>query len=384
MKYTPEQDAELNRLIEENLSSSNYDIARMANIPGTTIEGVRQRIAMLRRGPKISEESRLEHQNRLLTSENRRLRGQLLDEDHFIERTRDVIASIDPPERFPIIKPIKNEYTPQSLVILFSDAQVGELVELEETQLGEYNIEIFEQRVKIYYDSIMSITNRERLTTPINEAHIFFIGDIVEGERIYRGQGARIQTNLVDQFFRGMSITSRFVSELSANFDTVNISCIAGNHGRVGKKDEAKFYVNWDYMLYRYMADTLSTLDNISWTIPKSWWTIAEVEGFRFYLTHGDDLVRYMGVPWYAMERADGRTTKMLQMIGQEYDHMVIGHHHQAIMWDAGPGERIVNGSFSSANYYAAKKMHLMTHPRQVIFGVHPDRGITFRYFIGL
>lgn len=331
----------------------------------------------------INSESRLKHENKLLKRTNKKLEGRLLDEDAFIERTKDVIASIKPPRKFRKII-YKGDYKPQSLVVLFSDAQIGEKVDLEETQLGEYNIEIFKKRVENYYDSIMSITDRHRKTTPINDLHIFMLGDIVEGSQIYRGQGSRITDNLMDQFFKGKDIVSRFVSEISGNFEKVNISCVAGNHGRVGRKDEERFYVNWDYMMYKYMADTMKNHKNLEWNIPKSWWTISKVQNSKFYLTHGDDLVRYMGIPWYSMERMDNRGTKMLQLIGEDYNHLVMGHHHQAVMWDGGPGERIVNGSFSSANYYAAKKLHLMTKPKQIIFGVHPDKGISFRYILDL
>ena len=342
-------------------------------------------LKMTKKKEEFNLEEKLLHENNFLKRENRRLMNRLLDENSFIERTRDVMASIKPPKKFKRPQPPKNiNYQKQELVVLFSDCQIGEKVDLKETQLGEYNIDIFEQRVRRYYELIMKTIDRHRLTTPISNVHIFMLGDIVEGEQIYRGQGSRITDDLMTQFFRGKNIVSRFISDVSSNFDEVYIDAVAGNHGRVFRKDEGKFYVNWDYMMYRYMEDTLNNHKNIKWNIPMSWWTIAEVQNWKFYLTHGDDLIRYMGIPWYSMERMDNRELKMLQMTNQSYNHMVIGHHHQALMWDCGPGERIVNGSFSSANFYAAKKLHLMTKPKQIIFGVHPEWGITFRYIMNL
>ena len=313
------------------------------------------------------------------------LEQRILDEEEFIIKTKECMSTIKP--LLPYKRPeYKTKYAPQDLVILFSDAQIGEKVDLKETQLGEYNLDIFKKRVQNYYSSIMRIVDRYRKTTPIDNVNIFFLGDTVEGERIYRGQGSRITDDLMIQFFTGKEVISRFIADICANFDKVKCYGICGNHGRaVGeRKDESKFYVNWDYMMYRYMEETLKEHKNLKWDIPMSWWTIADVRGQKFYLTHGDDLVRYMGLPWYAFERMDNREVKMLQMVGKEYHHIVIGHHHQAMFWDAGPGERIVNGSFSSANYYAAKKLHLMTNPCQLIFGVHKDKGITFRYKISL
>lgn len=322
----------------------------------------------------------LQHQIRNLKRANKALKEQVLTEDQFIERTRDVVAGITPPKCYPAPTLVTKQYSPQSLVILLSDCHIGEEVDRDETHLAEYDIDTFERRMRVYYDSIMSIVNRQRLTTPMPDAHIFMLGDMVEGEQIFRGQAARIECDVMEQFFQGKAIISRFVSEISANFDSVNISCVAGNHGRMGKKGETKFYVNWDYMMYRYMRDTLGNHSNIAWNIPKSWWTIPEVRGQRFYITHGDDLVRYMGMPWYALERYDAKETKILRMVGEVYDHIVIAHHHTAFEWDSGPGWRIANGAFSSGGIYPGKRLQLMSFPHQWIFGVHEERGITFRY----
>lgn len=389
---------EIDKLVELNQSGlTPKEIS--SYFPGRTYESISKKLVKLnlKVKPKVYDvlnkvedmnTYKLKREQRANKSYKRQisiLEERLLTEEDFVERTKECMARIEPLKPYKRID-YKTQYEPQSLVVLFSDAQIGEKIDLKETQLGEYNIEIFKKRVENYYGSIMRIVDRYRKTTPINDANIFFLGDMVEGEKIYRGQGARITDDLMTQFFKGKDIVSKFISEMSANFEKVNCHCIAGNHGRaVGeKKDEAKFYVNWDYLMYNYMRDTLKEHKNLEWNIPMSWWTIAQVQNDKFFLTHGDDLMRYMGIPWYSMERMDNRESKMLQMVGKDYNHMVVGHHHQAIMWDGGPGERIVNGSFSSANYYAAKKMNLMTHPKQIIFGVHPDKGISFRYIIDL
>jgi len=67
-----------------------------------------------------------------------------------------------------------------------------------------------------------------------------------------------------------------------------------------------------------------------------------------------------------------------------KFDYIVMGHHHQAIQWDRPWGERIVNGSFSSGNPFAAKRLQLATRPTQLMFGVHPEQGVSFRYLIRL
>ena len=103
-----------------------------------------------------------------------------------------------------------------------------------------------------------------------------------------------------------------------------------------------------------------------------------------FYMIHGDTIPRYMSIPWYGLERMDGRTEKMLRSKEINYDYFVMGHHHQAFDWDASHGERMCNGSFSSGNMFASKELALMSPPTQMFFGVHPEQGITWRYKIRL
>ena len=156
---------------------------------------------------------------------------------------------------------------------------------------------------------------------------------------------------------------------------------MAGNHGRINPPNESKFYVNWDFLMYNFMAAHTSLNKKIKWNIPMRWWIIKEILGWKFYLDHGNHLgMRYMGIPWYGLEKADGRLMKMMAGIDKKYDYICIGHHHTHFQWDAARGERFCNGSMSSGNFYAAKKMQLTCRPTQLLFGVHPDRGVTFRY----
>ena len=137
--------------------------------------------------------------------------------------------------------------------------------------------------------------------------------------------------------------------------------------------------------MYKFLETELKDCENVKFKIPQTWWDITDVKGWKFYLDHGDTLARrYMGIPWYGLEKGDGRVMKMMQAIGKKYDYICIGHNHTAFQWDAAHGERFCNGSFSTANYYAAKKLQAMTRPTQMLFGVHPKVGVSSRYLIRL
>ena len=309
------------------------------------------------------------------------LQARVAEEDTFLERC---IEHLDALKALPPWKPPKQKYkfTKQSMVLLLSDTQIGEKFIEEDTGLYSYNLDIFKKRLEYLFKKTVLITDMHRSSVPIDDIHILTLGDIIENESIYKGQGGYIEEGVLDQFFHAIEYISNFFRSIAGHFKTVYVPCIQGNHGRIN--DTSRWYTNWDYLLYRFLESHLRDIPNIQFIIPKAWWMVHQVEGWKFYMTHGNTIPRYMSIPWYGLERMDGRITKMLQAKKIDYDYLVFGHHHNAFDWDSSHGERICNGSFNCGNVFAAKELALSTRPTQMLFGVHPHIGITFRYKIRL
>jgi predicted phosphodiesterase len=309
-----------------------------------------------------------------------------LDEQAFVERCKDLLTTLPP---------IKSRYTPpegrrddtykpQEMALIFSDCQIGEKTDMDETGLGVYNMDVFQRELTYLGSKVIKITDMHRKSIRLDNLNIFMLGDMVEGEQIFKGQGSRLEDNVMKQFFTGLDSISGFLRDLAPEFRQINCYCIPGNHGRVNAPDESKFYVNWDFMLYRFLEEKLKDVKNLKFDIPTRWWNVVDIQGWKFFITHGNDIQRFMGMPWYGMERYDHRMTKVLKAKDIEYDYLLMGHHHTPFQWDASWGERIGNGTFSRCNYFAAKKLQSTTRPSQMLFGVHPQHGISFRYLIRL
>lgn len=331
------------------------------------------------------EKLQLEHEFGYISRENKHLKDLRLDEKKLIQQVSSSLIRLKPEQQY-ISKNIKySQHSEQELVLLFSDCQIGEKIEHNETPFGEYNSDIFKKRLNLLYEGVVGITERHRKDTPIKNLNIFMLGDIIDGEKIFRGQHARIDSNVVDQFFTGLDSITNFLYSLEKHYNKIHISCVAGNHGRIDeKKDSNKFYVNWDYLIYNFLGRIFQEHKKMSFNVTESWFNIEKVNGWEFYLTHGDDIQRYMQIPWYGLERYDGKVMKLMQSIGKKYTYLCIGHMHVPFQWDAAVGERFCNGSFSSGNHFAAKKLQSTTRPTQIMFGVHPERGISFRYLLRL
>jgi hypothetical protein len=323
----------------------------------------------------------------LLKRQNKEYHDRFLDEKRFIDEVKSHLSVLPPP---PPYKPKKYATLTkeQSVVMLFSDGQIGERVDPEETggiggQEG-YNFDVFCKRLEYWKDSVIRILQSHRRITPIRKGHLFNLGDNLDGRDIFIGQGARLDCHVVEQIVKGSAVVAEATRDIAANLEELEYDCISGNHGRAGKRGEDITHCSYEYLFFQFLYEKLKNCGNITWRIPKSWWDIVNVQGWNFYLSHGDSIRSYNGVPWYGLERADGKTTMMLQAEDIAYQYFVCGHFHQPLEWDRPIGERIVNGTFSSGNVFAAKDLRSSMRPSQKLFFVHPEHGISARYTIRL
>ena len=315
---------------------------------------------------------------------NAEIKKRVTDE-MFLEEIRQIIFSVKP---LPPLEPASHEgaHRPHEAVLLFSDCQIGERVQNKETGFGEYNFKVFGRELERLYVSLMNIIEIHRKDYPVENLNIFMLGDIVEGTgNIFRGQGARIVTDVVEQCLDvGVPLITSFIQSLSRHFKNVKITCVPGNHGRLRKKDEDLTHTNWDYVSYRVLQMTTKEIPNVMWDITKQAWKLTKIFNWQFYLEHGDNINRYMQIPWYGFERRDGKLTLMHQMKQRIFHYYCIGHLHEPFEWQRPEGERICNGTFAVANPYALHKLAVSVHPIQKLFFVHPRVGKVCSYNIRL
>lgn len=319
-----------------------------------------------------------------------RLLAELMQErvktDILAEKIVGAVAAVPANPNIEPPPPSKGPFDPEEAVLLVSDVQGGQVTTLEETGgLGEYNLEIFHERLKQLERSVSRITQIHRMAYEIPKLNMWFLGDIVENETIYQGQAHEIEQCVINQMFTMADAFVAFIIRLLAVFPRVEVHAVAGNHGRIGKKGEAKHYVNWDYLLYKFMeARTAEYRDRLTWYIPKAWFDLVDVQGWNFLLLHGEDIKSWNSIPYYGIDRADARWTKLLQRRGEMYHYLVMGHFHSQAQLDNVLGEKIVNGAWPGMSMFSLKKLQIANRPSQLFFGVHPNKGKTWTYKLSL
>ena len=118
---------------------------------------------------------------------------------------------------------------------------------------------------------------------------------------------------------------------------------VGGNHGRVGKKGENEYHVNFDVFMYKYMHTKFDIfkikdrVDNVQSNFNLLWFDLVSVfkghkgpvkdTGWLNLLHHGDGIPMHFGIPFYGLARSGAKYDKMLQ---QHIHYRHLGHFHES------------------------------------------------------
>ena len=169
------------------------------------------------------------------------------------------------------------------------------------------------------------------------------------------GQAQHTDQDLYNQMFFLAEQICKLLVELLGLFDEIEFTGVGGNHGRIGKKGENPHWVNWDVYLYKYLEARLQNYKRIKFNIPL-WWYLDTIQGHNFLLLHGDDIKAWNGLPYYGIDRADAKWTKLLNSKNLRYDYIELGHFHQPTELPSVAGEKFINGCWPGGSIFALKK----------------------------
>lgn len=321
-----------------------------------------------------------------LLSQNKQLRDQL---DNYIDRGKvisDIISSSlkELPSAPFICKADlhRSKFDPEDVGLLFSDAQVGTGFKSRDVSgLGPYNFKVFCDRLNRMTESVLSIRERHSKAYNLQCLHIFMLGDIVEGEDIFTGQGFYLDLTAFEQIIKGCRAITESIWKLAHVFPRIRVYCVPGNHGRPQQKKGKNAYLsNWDTILYEFLKRDLSKSKAIEVFNSNSAVLAAKIQNHIFVASHGDEVKSYMSVPFYGLERLVYKRISLFNNL----DYYLCAHHHRMANFDVNFSEALMNGSFPGWSDLSVNKMSSASLPSQTLFGIHPRKGITFRYKLRL
>ena len=267
--------------------------------------------------------------------------------------------------------------------LVISDAHGGATQRPEDVaNLNAYSWEEMLRRADVLVDSSLSICEGQRRGWPLSAMNLLCAGDLVTGEDIYVGQSRDIDRILVDQIIQMAEVVvQKIILPFLDFFPTVRMYAAWGNHGRLGQKKGQKHKrSNADYLLYHFIRQRLLEVERFECYISQSpiiGFSVPEAPDYNVLMTHGERVKRYMSIPYYGLKRW---TMRMIGATGVFWHYVVMGHHHTHAQIDASHGEMLINGAWVGPTDFALDVLQDTAPGKQLLFGMHPEHGITWRY----
>lgn len=203
-----------------------------------------------------------------------------------------------------------------------------------------YNSEIAKLRLERYLNRIIEIRNIYKS----ENCYVCANGDLISGN-IHPHVALSNKENVIQQVMGVSELISWFLSELSKKFNLVHFAVVAGNHSRLGKKDESPIYERLDDLIPWYIKARLNNNNKII-VIDKTidgTLNLINIRGKNYLNVHGD----YDG--FKSIE-------KLISMIDESIYCVHFGHlHHNAT--DTIQGYKVImSGSLMGMDDYCVSK----------------------------
>ncbi len=380
----------IHELYGEGMSRGQIQTELMKHGIVLSLDQIRHRLDSLNAGDYVSipldhdeviEKDLKDFKDKTIINQQRSSYRKVLRDRSRSDIIAEVLASSVKSLPAPLVKdiPAKFEYGEEAVLVI-SDMQIGQLTIAEEVGgLSEYSLEILENRMDNLIVQLKSILdNHAKMGKPIKKLHIILGGDIVDGETIFPGQSFEIETNVVDQMFSAVQEISKLLLEVAKIVPDIEVPCVYGNHGRIGKKGENKNHVNFDYLSYKFLETQFKQFKNIKFIIPKTWWLVHQVAGHNFLIMHGDTL----GGSSNSLESQNAQLALLMNSVNIRADYLILGHHHRPLNFDTPVGEVIVNGNWAGGSLFSLHRLATSNKPSQMFFSMDREYGISYRYKI--
>jgi len=258
---------------------------------------------------------------------------------------------------------------------VISDVHVGEMTEkrLASGFSHGYDTPTFRKAADTHEEKLMRFTDIYRSGFNIDKLVVNFLGDIVTGELIFQGQGLQIDSIITEQVFEAANRFSSMFANWADNFKEVEIYCMHGNHGRIGRKDEAHQLSNLDRIAYYFVRERLRDYKNITMHIADSPNMIVQHGDRNFLLQHGDHVKGISGTNYMSAKR---KMQAVAAMADIPIHYSVMGHVHTAGGISVPQGGKIfVNGSYPGGTGYSVDVCSDTQIPSQKGWLFSPSRG---------
>ena len=243
----------------------------------------------------------------------------------------------------------------KNMVLLLSDLHFGETI-YDRDGVLVYNTEIARDRMEETTLKIIEALQKES----IDKITILGLGDMVDGDMIYRNHLFRIEKPAIEQVQDVVKSISEMIKTFIANNIVVEMYNVRGNHGITNYQNIEED--NWDSIVYDMLELVFMDNDSVFINNFKGAEGVTKVGDTQILLTHSGDLGAQIKTA-SGLRQFRGLCGKHRLVDG---DMIVIGHLHEfGIETDQGKF-LIRNGSIADSSEYAFK-LNLYSEPMQTL-----------------
>jgi hypothetical protein len=265
-----------------------------------------------------------------------------LDGTSIIEAIQDAAISFKkvPLQNIPKPKgPIKGQ-SAQIVVAPLTDTHIGEDVDYQQMAgLNSYSFDIFNKRLFGWATTVLNLVQLRRASVPINELVIPMLGDMTR---------------------------------------------------KPPMKDK---YMDWDYLLYQFVAVFCSNQKNIKFDIRTSYMNIFKIFNRNILIMHGDSasgagsmstisrvITSLRSVLQYrtGLEPETHKANSEIldpNHMPTTFDSVLMGHFHRVDEIDIGTGHAIICGCMKGGDEFALQRLAVITKPQQIVTYWHEKYG---------
>jgi hypothetical protein len=278
--------------------------------------------------------------------------------------------------RQPIINLEKSTSEKESANLIISDLHAGKET-FDDHGFRVYGKDICAFRMALLKERVIKLLSKHLRPNTIDEFMIYIIGDIVDGSGIYPGQEQHQDlTWVTDQIVLALAGIWNLIAGIRKVLKVpVKIKAVPGNHGRQSK--EAPLQNNFDYMVYQHLYMMAEYED------PKG----VEVEYsvtapyLNFIVKNHKVHIRHQAPPQTETAAAKAKFGGWQSI--HDWDVFCYAHLHHPGNPTHQAHEVFMNGSPVGMDDLS-ESMAVYSRPSQWLFGIDPDKGVSFRYNVYL
>jgi len=271
----------------------------------------------------------------------------------------------------PIQEEIEEE---EEQVALFGDSQAG-------LKTKTFNSKVLSKRILKYYNTVCRFADIHRKFCPVKKLNLFLLGDLPHGEAIGKQVMLdELELDLYQQKWLMVNELSNMIINACQWYETIDIICVAGNHGVLGKY--FSFAANWNIEIYDLLKSTITpNYPQVNFIIePYDFYIIHKIKNVKFLVLHGDKIPMYLSLPFYGIDRRSLRWNQSLP----PWDILVMGHFHSLSYIQPSGIPIIMNGTFSSDSRFVAQWLGIREIAEQWTFFVGNKHPLTAVHKIDL